>query len=359
MTLTSILDYANIVEDFTGWTHEQWQDFRNNNPIQLASIGGSEAGTLLGYNSFKDEYTLYLEKIGEIVPQQAGEAAEWGHIMEPIVAEQWMKKFGENLGISIEEFSYLLQSKSHPFMLANIDRLARRGTEFGVLEIKTASEYLNGEWQNGEILSDGSGDGKVPAKYYAQFQHYLHVCGLSWGFFGALVGGNKLYSVYVERNQSFIDALIERELLFTQRVEHRIPPELNSSDTCKELVSRLYKEHNENFRELKDESFAELIEKRAELKEMIDIMDKGHKETIKPLEDELQLIETQMKAQIAEDKGVTCKGWKVTWSTRSGRKTADVKLLEEKYPEVAAEVIKQGESYRQLSFAKPKVKKVK
>lgn len=357
MSVTTILDYANIVEDFTDWTYEQWQVFRNTNPIQQAGIGGSEAGTLLGLNSFKDEFTLYLEKIGEQIPSQAGEAAEWGHILEPVVADRWVERFGKGLGITVEPFNFLLQSKSYPFMLANIDRLARRGEEFGVLEIKTASEYLNGEWNNGDIYADGTGDGKVPGKYYAQLQHYLYVTGLNWGYFGALVGGNKLYSVYVERNENFIQHLIETELLFTQRIEHRIPPDLNGSDTCKELIGRLYKEHSEHYDELDDDTFFELIDKRSTLKEMMDIMENNHKETMKPLEEELQLIENQMKSRIADNKGVICKGWKVTWGIRAGRKTADIKLLEEKYPEIAEEVIKQGESYRQISIAKPKPKK--
>jgi hypothetical protein len=69
------------------------------------------------------------------------------------------------------------------------------------------------------------------------------------------------------------------------------------------------------------------------------------------------LTENRIREKIADDKGVICQGWKVTWGERSGRKTADIKLLEEKYPEIAKEVIKQGEGYRQLSFAKPKPKK--
>lgn len=353
MSLT-IFDFCNILEDFTNVTFEEWQAKRQ---VQVG-LGGSDSGTLLGYNSFKDEYTLYLEKIGEIIPQVAGEAAEWGHTLEPVVAQKWLER-NQHLGVTIEEFKFLLQSKPYPFMLANIDRLIRRGESFGILEVKTASEYLNGEWENGEILADGSGTGKVPAKYYAQLQHYFCVTGLEWGYFAALVGGNKLYSVYVERNDTFINQLVEIEALFIQRVENRIPPELNGSDTCKELIGRLYKEHNENFAELEDESFGELIEKRSTLKEMLDVMNNNHQQAISPLEDELTLIENQMKHLIGENKGVKFQGWKVSWSVRSGRKTADIKLLEEKYPEIALEVIKQGESYRQLSFAKPKPKKAK
>lgn len=348
-----ILEHANILEDFNNVSYEEWQTKRK----AQVGLGGSDAGTLLGLNSFKDEYTLYLEKIGEIIPQEAGEAAEWGHTLEPVVADKWQARYGEKLGITIEPFNYLLQSKTHPFMLANIDRLAKRGDSFGILEVKTASEYLNGEWENGEILSDGSGDGKVPPKYYAQLQHYFHVTGISWGFFASLVGGNKLYSVYVERNEDYIRQLVDIEYVFYARLEMRVPPELNGSDTCRQLVGSLYKEHTENFEETDDRTFGEWVERRNAIKEQLDLLNEDHKKRIEPLEQELNLCETSMKLFIGENKGVIWNGWKVTWGIRAGRKSADIKLLEEKYPEIAAEVIKQGESYRQISIAKPKPKK--
>lgn len=355
----NILDHANILADFTNTSYEEWQVFRNTNPIQLKGIGGSEAGTLLGQNKFKDEYTLYLEKIGEIQPQESFEAAEWGHTLEPIVAEKWLERFGNVLGMTIETFPYLLQSKEYPFMLANMDRLIRKGEHFGILEVKTASEYLNGDWENGSIYSDGTGDGKVPAKYYAQLQHYFSVTGLEWGYFAALVGGNKLYSVYVERNDVFIAELVNIEALFVQRVEHRIPPEVNGSDTCKELLGRLYKEPTENFAELEDAEFGEWVEYRYLLKEQLDQIENELKDRTKVIENELSLVENRIKEKIADNKGVTWQGWKVTWGVRSGRKSADIKLLEEKYPDIAKEVVRQGESYRQLSFAKPKKKGAK
>jgi putative phage-type endonuclease len=348
-----ILDFANILEDFNNTSYEDWQIKRK---AQLG-IGGSDAGILLGQSSFKDEYTLYLEKIGDLTPSEVGEAAEWGHTLEPVVANKWHERIGKNQGYEIEEFSYLLQSIEQPFMLANIDRLIRRGDDFGILEVKTASEYLNGEWENGEINYNGLGSGKVPPKYYTQLQHYFAVTGLEWGYFAALVGGNKLYSVYVERNEEFIQYLIETEALFTARLEMKIPPELNGSESCKQLLGRLYKEPDETVTEITDDTFGEWVEHRTYLKEQLDSLEQAHKEKTKPLEEELALVENEIKNTIAFDKGVTWQGWKVTWGVRAGRKSCDMKLLEEKYPEVAAEVLKQGESYRQLSIAKPKGKK--
>lgn len=354
MSLT-ILEHADILEDFTNVTFAEWQAKRQ----KQIGIGGSDAGTILGLNKFKDEYTLYLEKIGEIEPSGAGEAAEWGHTLEPVVADKWQERFGKPLGLNIEPFNYLLGSKLYPFMLANVDRLIRKGDSFGLLEVKTASEYLNGEWENGEILADGRGSGKVPPKYYAQLQHYFFVSGLEWGFFAALVGGNKLYSVYVERNDVYIRGLIEAETLFWQRLEMRIPPEINGSESCKKLLGSLYREHSEDFIDLSNDSFGEWIVKRNSLKEQLDELETGYKSLVLPLEEELLQVENLIKAEIADHKGVTWQGWKVTWSIRNGRKTVDMKTLEEKYPEVAAEVMKQGESYRQLSFAKPKTGKKK
>jgi len=349
----NIFEFANITADFANTSFSEWQEQRQ----KQITIGGSEAGTLLGYNSYKDEFTLYLEKIGEIIPEPAGEAAEWGHTLEAVVADKWLERIGKPSGMEIEEFPYLLQSIEYPFMSANIDRLIRKEDQFGILEVKTASEYLNGEWENGEILADGTGYGKVPAKYYCQLQHYFAVTGIMWGYFTCLCGGNKFYSVYVERNEEFIQHLIETEMTFAQRVEMKIPPELNSSDTCKELIGKLYKEHDETFDELEDDEFEGWILARQTLKDQIKALEDEVKLITQPLEEELQLIETNIKARIADHKGVQVNGWKVTWGIRAGKKSVDMAILEEKYPDVYKEVVKVGDSYRQMSIAKPKGKK--
>lgn len=346
----NILDYANILEDFSTTSYEEWQEKRK----EQHGLGGSDASVILGQNNFKDEYTLYLEKIGEAIPQEAGEAAAWGHTLEPIVAEKWQERFGNHLGTTIEPFPYLLQSIEHPFMFANMDRLIRRGDLFGILEVKTASEYLNGEWESGEILSDGSGTGKVPLKYYTQLQHYFVVSGLFWGYMTCLVGGNKLYSVYIERNEEYCQDLIQAEALFMQRVEMGIPPELNGSDSCKQLINRLYKKHNDEFTETDDQDFGDWLEVRQSLKEQIDILKDIQKRELEPLEEQLNLCETTLKTKIGENKGMVYQGQKVSWAERAGKRSVDMNLLEEKYPDIYNEVMKQGESYRQLSFSKPK-----
>ncbi len=47
----------------------------------------------------------------------------------------------------------------------------------GILEIKTASEYLKQEWDNGNI----------PDYYYVQLQWYIYIMNLDFGYFATLI----------------------------------------------------------------------------------------------------------------------------------------------------------------------------
>lgn len=64
----------------------------------------------------------------------------------------------------------------------------------GILEIKTASEYLKQDWD----------DGNIPDYYYVQLQWYLYVTGLQWGYFVTLIGGNKYREYEVIRDEDMI-----------------------------------------------------------------------------------------------------------------------------------------------------------
>jgi len=51
---------------------QQWLEARKQ------GIGGSDAPTVAGINPWKSPVELYMEKTGEIEPQEAGEKAYWG-----------------------------------------------------------------------------------------------------------------------------------------------------------------------------------------------------------------------------------------------------------------------------------------
>ena len=50
--------------------------------LTQVTIGGSEAAAAIGLSRYKSQLRLYLEKIGEVEREPAGEAAYWGNILE-------------------------------------------------------------------------------------------------------------------------------------------------------------------------------------------------------------------------------------------------------------------------------------
>lgn len=189
-------------------TRTQWLNERKK------GIGGSDAGAILGVNQYKNPVALWLEKTGQAESDPAGEAAEMGLILEPVIADL----FQQRTGIKIEKCDALLQHPQFSFMLANVDRLIvgeRRG-----LECKNVSLRKAQEWDDDEI----------PDTYYAQCQHYMAVTGYEGWYIAALINGNHFIHKYIPRNDEFILALIDAEQKFWHCCQNKIMPdcELNA-----------------------------------------------------------------------------------------------------------------------------------
>lgn len=212
---------AQVLASTKDMSREEWLKARRQ------GIGGSDAAAIAGLHPYKTAIQVYLEKIGEIGEEEAGEAAYWGTKLEDVVAEE----FSTRTGFKVSRRNAILQHPEHKFMLANIDRFfmhPERGR--GVLECKTASAYKAGEWE---------GD-KIPDHYVIQVQHYLAVTGLQFGAIAVLVGGNRFLYKLVERDEEIIRYLIQIESSFWQMVEARTPPPLDGSKAATDLLDMLY-----------------------------------------------------------------------------------------------------------------------
>lgn len=200
----------------------EWLEWRRR------GVGGSDAPKIVGVSRFGSPYTVWLEKLGEIEPEEPGEAAHWGTLLEPVIAEE----FERQTGLRLRRRNAILQHPEHPWMIANVDRLVV-GRNEGV-ELKTASEWKRGEWD----------DDNLPDDYYIQCQHYMAVTGCPRWWIAVLIGGNKFRYKCIERNEDVIAALIEAEKRFWWHVENRVPPEPDGSDIAAEFLARQYLESN-------------------------------------------------------------------------------------------------------------------
>ena len=196
---------------------EEWLSRRSK------SIGGSDAGTILGLSEYSSPYALWCEKTGKIVPDDISdkEAVRLGNDLEQYVAERWMEKTGKK----VRRDNNIIYNSDYPFAHANIDRSVV-GENAG-LECKTTSSW--------EILQQCR-EGKYPPRWYAQVVHYMMVTGADRWYLGVLVFGHGFYEFTIKRNEAEIKALAAAEQEFWHGVANDIPPALDGSASTQEAL---------------------------------------------------------------------------------------------------------------------------
>jgi putative phage-type endonuclease len=202
-------------------TYKEWLSYRR------TGLGGSDASIVAGLNPYKSPMELWLEKTGQIEPEEAGEAAYWGTMLEPLILDEFQKRTGLEVG---QELS-ILQHTEYPFMLANVDGIAvcMETKKAFIFEAKTANAFKRPEW---EI--------SVPDMYQLQVQHYMAVTGFHGAYVAVLIGGQNFKYYLIERDQELIDLLIQLERRFWNYVVTKTPPPIDGSESSTLLLSKLY-----------------------------------------------------------------------------------------------------------------------
>ena len=291
-------------------------------------IGGSDIGAICGVSPFSSARQIYLKKTGQyedprLESDASKERMHFGHMLEPIVADEYAKRNLVDTNYRLVEVDATFCHKDYHWALANIDRLivevtiAEDGTEVlkpvGILECKTTSEYMNEEWESGNILMS----------YIYQLNWYLWILGLEKGAFACLVGGNKFYSYEVYRNDELInDVLKPRGLDFWHNnVLALKEPEMQAGDT--EFANSTYSEVVKNSEiTLEDDESNELA------KVVFDC-----KAQIKELEAVAKEAQNRLKDRLKENEIGYCRDYTIKWSPRSQTRV-DTALLKANYPEV-------------------------
>lgn len=213
---------ANILVETKDLSREEWLKYRKQ------GIGGSDVAAILGISKWKSAIDLWLDKTNQTDDiAEENEAMQWGNIMEPVIR----KHFAEVTGKKVVEVHAMLQHPKYPFMLADVDGVTTddKGNP-AILEIKTASEYKRGDWEDG-----------VPAYYETQVQHYLFVTGVKKAYVAVLIGGNCFKVFEVDADTEIRKMLVAVEKDFWNKVQNKIRPEIDGSDAAKSLLDKIYK----------------------------------------------------------------------------------------------------------------------
>src|SRR5690625_3499769 len=192
-------------------------------------IGGSDASAILGFNPWKSAFELYIDKTSDHVEEIDNEAIHFGNVLEDIVAEEFTRRTGKK----VRRRNQMFKHREHPFMLANIDRDVVG--ERALLECKTTNAFNADAWEGDHI----------PPAYICQLQHYMAVLDYEKAYIAVLIGGQKFVWKEIERDDEFIEMMIEAEKHFwNEHVLKGIPPEIDGSRSASELLNKMYPEDN-------------------------------------------------------------------------------------------------------------------
>lgn len=299
-------------------------------------IGGSDVGAICGVSPFTSARQIYFNKTGQFEDSikhsdAAKERMHFGHLLEPVVADEFARReLHDTLeGFSLVEIDATFQHKDNPWALANIDRLIvdNDGKPWGILECKTTSEYMNDEWESGEILMS----------YMYQINWYLWILGLERGYFACLVGGNKFYAYPVFRNDELLNDVIipAAKKFWFDNVLALKEPEMQCTDT--ELANTLYSDVVKNSEIVfEDDTTNELartvFDCKAKIKELTATMEEA---------------QNRLKDKLKDNEIGYCRDYTVKWSPRRQTRV-DTDRLKKEFPEVF-EACKKQVSFRAMS----------
>lgn len=294
-------------------------------------IGGSDVGAICGVSPFTSARQVYLNKTGQFPDsmkpgQAAQERMHFGHMLEPVVAEEYARRTGAKL-VSVNA---TLQHKDFPWALANVDRLIvdDEGKPIGILECKTTSEYNNDAWEEGELLMS----------YIYQLNWYMWIMDIKQGAFACLVGGNKFYYYDVFRNDELLNDVIipAAKSFWFDNVLALKEPEMQSTDT--EFANGTYSAVVKNSEiTLADDTANDLAATVFDCKAKI-----------KELEATMEEAQNRLKDRLKDHEIGYTKDFTIKWSPRS-QSRVDTDKLKSLYPEVYNQVLKRIE-FRAMSI---------
>lgn len=299
-------------------SREEWLKYRTH------GIGGSDVSIIAGINPFKSIYHLWLEKTGQVKPEEAeSEYAHFGTLLEPIVR----REFIERTGLKVRQKHMLLQSDEYPFMLADLDGVINEDGETAIFEAKTASAYKKEVWEEG-----------VPSPYILQVQHYMAVTGAKKTHIAALVGGNHFYHHVVQRDDEMIAKIIAMEKYFWEtHVLNGAEPLPDGSDATVEYFNSRYGISNGRTIELP--------------REALSVCDEYERisEQLRELEKAKNAAANQLKSYLGEAEAGIVGDRRVVWKQVS-KSSVDTRRLKVEQPEVYSSFLKES-SYRRFMVA--------
>lgn len=270
-------------------------------------LGGSDVAGILGISPWRTPLEVYLDKVQpRIKPVDPSKQKVFtrGQRMEPYVIDL----LSEETGLEIIHRGNRYIHRDYGFIAAEIDAEAATGEN---IEIKTVSPFKAKEW--GEVQTDA-----IPVHYTAQAMHGLMVTGKQVCVFGVLIGGDDFRIYRVERDEETIQAILEKEVAFWDRVINLNPPEATTVSD----ISLMFEKDAGSSIEADGKALALF-------KDLLDM-----KSRCKSLEEEIAVSEEKLKLYMQEHSILTLDGKPIcTWKSQVSKRF-DQKLFQVEHPDL-------------------------
>ena len=307
-----------ILVKTAGMSREEWLRWRTK------GIGGSDVSVIAGVNPFRSIFQLWLEKTGEVEPEETeNDNTHFGNVLEPVIK----REFSKRTGLKVRAKRALLQSEEYPFMLADLDGVIYENGKMNLFEAKTASAYKQEIWEKG-----------IPEEYVLQVQHYMAVTGAEKTYLAALVGGNRFYWKVVRRDEQKIAEIIALEKAFwEENVLAGKEPVPDGSGATTDFLNEKYASSNGNTILLPEEALG-LCRRYEELSGQLN-----------ELQDKKDAVSNQLKNFLKNNESGVIGEYRVTWKQVTSM-TFDKKRLEKENHALYEEYLTKRQ-YRRLTVA--------
>lgn len=268
--------------------------------IRKHTIGASEVAAVVGESPWESPLDVYIRKV-EGVEKEETEAMRRGNAFEPVIAELYEQ---EHLAEG-EELVDPHHTTIHPtieWASATPDRDVIRPKPHGVaheinivrlVELKRTNWRLAYRWQ----------DGKAPQENILQAAWQMGVCDVDRCDLFALIGGDELALVPLERDRELEAMLFEMvEDFVLNHWRKGIPPDPDKSEAAKAALVKLYPKHLTDTLLPAAEPISEAAGRLARFKWLA-----KHVETAVTGEENI------IKAYVGDAAGVEGEGWRCTW----------------------------------------------
>lgn len=306
--------------------HEQWLEWRR------GGIGSSDAAGIAGISPWSSPISVWLDKVGLVGDIEPNEAMKWGLILEPVI----IREFEDRTGLHVRSRQLPAEHPEHGWMRATLDGVVADTVDLGtdalaVYEGKTAGDWGRAAWEDG-----------VPQHYVVQVQHQMAITGLPAAWVVALLGGQKLVSFLIERDQDSIDLLTDLEDTFWRRyVLTGTPPPVDGTERTTEAIR---------------DAFSQSSGEQIELPEVaVDLVRQIHAATAEEnaAKERADAARNAMRMLLGDAEIGMYGGWPLATWKHVEQDRIDVEELRAREPSVAARYTKTS-SYRRFHLPKHK-----